>query len=68
MAFLVISYVTYVKVEYHVNENPLKNSEKSICWSKVDVSNNHEKIIPYHAIFVLNAIKCLGLYIKNGSF
>ncbi len=31
----------HVKVEYHANENPSKNSEKdSICWSTVNVSNN----------------------------
>ncbi len=31
----------YVKVEYHTNENPLKNSEKdTTCWlKKVNVSN-----------------------------
>ncbi len=38
-----------IKVEYHANENPLKNSEKiSICWSKLNVSNNQNKIIAYH--------------------
>ncbi len=30
-----------LKVEYHANENPLKNSEKiAICCWKVNVSNN----------------------------
>ncbi len=37
-----------VKVEYHANENPLKNSEQnSICWSNINVSNNEKK--NYHA-------------------
>ncbi len=32
-----------VKVEYHANEK-LQNSEKnSICWSKVNVSNNKKE-------------------------
>ncbi len=48
-----------IKVEYHANENPLKYSEKnSICWSKVNVTNNQQITIPYNASWVLlNAIK-----------
>ncbi len=32
------------KVEYHANENPLKNSEKNdiCCWLKVNISNNQK--------------------------
>ncbi len=64
--------VTNFKVEYHANENPLKNSEKhGMCWSKVNVSNNNKnkyKKTPYHASRSLNAITCLGFYIKNSSF
>ncbi len=57
-----------LKVEYHANENPLKDSEKnSICWSKVNVYNNKKKT-PYHASFILIAIMFLGFYNKNGSF
>ncbi len=34
----------FIQVEYHANENPLKNSEKnSMCWSKVNLSNNQNK-------------------------
>ncbi len=56
-----------LKVEFHANENPLNNSEKnSICWSKVNVSNN--KKATYRASVFLNAIKFLGFYIKNCSF
>ncbi len=52
------SHLTYLKDEYHANENPLKHSEKKcICWSKVNVSNNQNRIIPYHASFFYNAIK-----------
>ncbi len=41
-----------LKVEYHANENPLQNSEKnSICWSKINVSDNQKRIISYHASF-----------------
>ncbi len=41
-----------LKFEYHADENPIKNAEKnSICWSKVNVSNNQNKIIPYHIVF-----------------
>ncbi len=44
-----------VKVEYHVDaeyENPLNVSDKnSMYWSKVIISNNGKKIIPYHTIF-----------------
>ncbi len=58
-----------IKVEYHANENPLKNSEKnSISWSKVNVSNNQKNnnILPCY--FFSNAITFLGFYIKNSSF
>ncbi len=41
-----------IKVEYHANDNSLKNSEKNcICWTKVNVSNNRKIIIPYYASF-----------------
>ncbi len=37
----------YIKVEYHAKENPLTSSEKnSICWPKVNVSNNPKQVIP----------------------
>ncbi len=41
-----------------------------MCWSKVNVCNNHdnEKNIPYHASLKKNDIKFIGLYIKNSNF
>ncbi len=55
-----------IKIEYHSNESPLKKIEKKrICWWKVNVSNNKKT---YHARFFFNAIKFLGLYIKNSIF
>ncbi len=33
-----------LKVGFHTNENPLKNSEKNcMCWSKVNVSKSEKK-------------------------
>ncbi len=57
-----------VKVEYHGNENLLKNSEKNgICWLKINVPNNQKNKLTTQ-VFFLNAIKFLGFYIKNSSF
>ncbi len=67
MLFTLGLYQDNVKVDYHSNENPLKISEKnSICWSKVIVSNNNNKKehLPM-LVFKTNAIKFLGVYIKN---
>ncbi len=54
------AYSNYsIKVEYHADENPLKNSEEiNIWWSKVNVSNNQKQIIPYHASLKKMLLSC----------
>ncbi len=44
--YMVCDTICLINVEYHANENPLKNSGKnSICWSKINLSNNQKRII-----------------------
>ncbi len=60
---MMLGKIAVVKVEYHVNENPLTNSEKNgICWLKVNVSNNQKKKYLTILVFKKSAIKCLGFF------
>ncbi len=57
-----------IKVDYHANENPLKNVEKIayVCQSLM-YSIIKKNMILYYASF-FNAFSFLGFYIKNSSF
>ncbi len=56
------------KVEYHANENPLKYSEKIAYISQMLMYPIITKQLYLTMLVFLNAIKCLGIYIKNSSF
>ncbi len=61
------STLDIIKVEYHVNENPLKNSEK-IAYIVQKLMYPKIKKNTCHASLKKNGIKILGFYIKNSSF
>ncbi len=65
MHYCFISIIIYIAVEYHANENPLKNSEKIAYVGQRLMYPIIKKKIPHHASIFLNAITFLGFYIKN---
>ncbi len=51
---LIGSQTIMIKVEYHANENPLKNSEKiAYVGQRLMYPIMKKEIIPYHTVFTL---------------